>query len=533
MSWLTRVFRKRIGGEDITLLRLRTTRFRQLLGSYASLLALLEDAAEKQGGGYILDRQYVIALAEQVAELADAVVFDLNVITSHRNLAFYEVADGLRAGLRGVLAQASGGGSGSESEARAQAAAPSQTVSPSTLAAALARSEVLYRQSGHVACRGVAAGLVCNLSDGRQSGALPPGSVLVATDVAAEHVALAAGRAGAILLDLGSAAGTAARLARELRIPAILGLRDVTSRLASGTEVTVDADENVVYRGRVNELLDYYRSGRPGAEDEEEYQLLRSVREAAFPLTLGANQPEPALPDCRTVRDLVHLAHGLAGDALHELLSTERGGAGTLVRLAGPAWCEVRVVHLDGLHRSDPSGGIAPSEVRSRPLRAFLEGLSNHQATNHHGTGYHGANQQGAGEQRILALAPCALRAAATDEHALTVMTLPRGFDMLDATEGGGRESNTVYCRFASRGEGDPEAFRGAVAAGVLMRLGFTVAVTARQGSGWLRGLPWAETEERVRIVGCLFARLARLGMAGWERSAVEPNVEAFMRGCA
>ena len=130
-------------------------------------------------------------------------------------------------------------------------------------------------------------------------------------------------------------------------------------------------------------------------------------------------------------------------------------------------------------------------------------------------------------------LAPCTLRAAATDEHALAVMTLPRGFDMLDATLGGGRESNTVYCRFAACGDGDPEAARGAVAAGVLMRLGFAVSVMAGQASGWLSGLPWSETEDRVRIVGCLFARLARPGTAGWERSAVEPDVEAFMRSCA
>jgi len=51
--------------------------------------------------------------------------------------------------------------------------------------------------------------------------------------------------------------------------------------------------------------------------------------------------------------------------------------------------------------------------------------------------------------------------------------------------------------------------------------------------SGWIRGLPSAETEERVRIVGALAARLAQLGVAGWRRAPVEPNVEAFLRGCA
>jgi phosphohistidine swiveling domain-containing protein len=520
VSWLSRVFRKGSGDEAITLLRLRTTRFRQLLGSYAALLALLEDSAEKQGGNFILDRQYVLALAEQVTEIADAIVFDLNVITFHRNLAFYEAAERLRTRLRSILAQgSSGGGPGSASDAQSQAGV-SPTVSPSALAAALERSEVVYQQSGHVACRGVAAGPVCNLSGGTQPGAMSPGSVLVASDVDAEGAAVAAGRAGAILLDRGSAAGTAARLARELRIPAIVGLGDVTSRLASGVEVTVDADENVIYQGRVSELLEYYRSGRSGGE-EEEYHLLRSVREVAFPLTFSGEGDEPSLKDCRTVRDLAHLAHSLAGDALWELLSTERGDADTLVRLE-PAWCEARVVQFEDLRPPGTGGGVLVRDVRSRPLRAFLEGLANH-----------GVSDQGPGAPRSRPPAPCALRAAATDEHVLAVMTSPRGFDMVDATVGGGRESNTVYCRFAARGDDDPEAVRGGVAAGVLARLGFSVALTVREASGWLRGLPWAETEERVRILGCLFERLARPADTGRHRAAVQPSVEAFMSGCA
>ncbi len=518
MSWLSRVFRRGSGDEAITLLRLRTARFRQLLGSYAALLTLLEDSAEKQGGNFILDRQYVIALAEQVTEIADAIVFDLNVITFHRYLAFYEAAERLRTRLRSILTEgASGGALGSVSDAQSQAGAAA-TVSPSALAAALERSEVVYQQSGHVACRGVAAGPVCNLSDGAQPGAMSPGSVLVASDVDAEGAAVAAGRAGAILLDRGSAAGTAARLARELRIPAIVGLKDVTSRLATGAEVTVDADENVIYQGHVSELVEYYRAGRPGGE-EEEYHLLRSVREVAFPLTFSGEGAEPSLKDCRTVRDLAHLAHSLAGDALWELLST-RGDADTLVRL-GLAWCEARVVQLEDLRRPGTGGGVVCQDVRSRPLRAFLEGLANH-----------GVSDQGPGAQRSLPV-PCALRAVATDEHVLAVMTSPRGFDMVDATVGGGRESNTVYCRFAARGDDDPEAVRGGVAAGVLARLGFSVALTVREASGWLRGLPWAETEERVRILGCLFARLARSEDAGRHRAAVQPSVEAFMSGCA
>ncbi len=519
MSWLSGLFGKRTesGNPESTLLRLRTARFRQLLANQGALLALIEDSAEKQGGGFVFDKQYVIALAEQASELADAVAFDLNVLTSQRHLAFYDEAERLRARLRGLLSGRLEGVTGRRSESRPPPAV-TPTVSPLQLAAALERSEVLYRARGTVACRGVAAGPVCNLGDRPELAAVSPGSVLVAADLgAAESVLATVRRAGALLLDRGTSAGPAARLARELRVPAILALEDATAQLSTGTEVTVDADENVVYLGRVAELLEYARSLRASVEEEEEYQLLRAVRRAAFPLTLASGPPDPALSDCRTVHDLVHLAQALAGDALCDLLMGEHGRAGVLVRLAGAPWCEARLVALDGLPRRN-AGAIGPLDVASRPLRAFLDGLTGPAETD---------------GDPAAALPRAEIRAAATDEHALAVTVSPHGADLIDATVVGVAESNRIYCRFAARGASDPGGRRGQVAMGVLSRLGFTVSLTARGSTGWVRGLPPADTEERLRILGSLSLHLARLGAGAWEAVAVETSVEEFMHGCA
>ena len=519
MSWLSSLFSRRAGhgSEDETLLRLRTTRFRQLLASQGALLSLIEDSADKQGGGFVFDKQYVIALAEQAAELADAVAFDLNVLTSQRHLAFYDQAERLRAELREILARGLGAGDGHPGGTQPRGAATS-TVSPEELAEALARCEVLYRASGTVACRGVAAGPVCNLGDRPELTAVAPGSVLVAADLGpAEGVLATIRRAGALLLDRGSSAGPAARLARELRVPAILGLGDATARLTTGTEVTVDADEDVVYRGRVPELVEYAAATRSGAQEEEaEYRLLRAVRRAAFPLTFSTGLPEPALPDCRTVHDLVHLAHLLAGDALSKLLLGEQGQAGVLVRLAGVRWCELRLTALDGLPRRAGTA-IGPLDVTSRPLRALLEGLAGVQEVTEEAGGAPGA----------------ALRAAATDEHGLAVMASRQGVDAIDATVVGVSDGNRIYCRFAPRGEGDQEGRRGQVAAGALSRLGFTVSVTARGATGWMRGLPAGETEERLRILGSLWARLVRPGANGWQRAELEASAETLLHGYA
>jgi phosphohistidine swiveling domain-containing protein len=529
VSWLSTLFsrRARHGVDDDALLRLRTTRFRQLLASQGALLSLIEDSADKQGGGFVFDKQYVIALAEQAAELADAVAFDLNVLTSQRHLAFYDQAERLRGELRAVLARGTEPGDGQRGEGVDPAArrrserdggltgAAGPGVSPVELAEALSRCEVLYRASGMVACRGVAAGPVCNLCDRPELAAVAPGSVLVAPDLGpAEGVLATVRRAGALLLDRGASAGPAARLARELRIPAILGLGDVTTRLATGMEVTVDADEDVVYRGRVPELLEYAASTRSSAQEEEaEYRLLRAVRRAAFPLTFSSGPPEPSVDDCRTIHDFVHLAHLLAGDALFELLLGERGQAGIVVRLPGARWCELRLVALDGLPRH-AGAAMGPLDVASRPLRALLDGLA----------GVREVPGEVGGD---------VLRAAATGEHGLVVMASPQGVDAVDATVVGVSEGNRIYCRFAPSGEGDPEGRRGQVAAGALSRLGFAVSVTARGATGWLRGLPAGETEERLRILGGLWARLAHPGSSGWRRGAVEESADSLLHGYA
>jgi pyruvate,water dikinase len=496
MSWLGRMLRPAGGSEDLVLLKLRAARFRQLIRSYGAFLALLEDSAEKQGGSFILDRHYVVTLAEQVAEIADGVAFDLNVLTSNGNLAFYERSDRLRSDLRGLLAE---GAAGAETSPRGEAV---PAVSPAALAEALSRARVLFRERGQVACTGVAAGPVWIPGDGATPEGVPAGSVLVAGDPPSGSEALEAmGGAAALLLDRGSVSSPAARRAREVRIPAIVGLGDATRLLAGGGEVTVDADENVVYEGRVGELLAYDRSTHPVSGEEPEYALLRALRRAVFSLTLPSDRPEAAAADCRTFHDLLHLAQSLAGDAVAALLASRCRDAGTELRLAGAPSGKAYVVRLDCVPDPEAKGDASPVRPSSRPLEALLEGLGSFGLSAGDGSGR----------------SPSTVGAVATDEHALAAMSLPDGFDLLDATASAAARLNSVYCRFSPRGNADPAGTRGALAAEALGQLGFSVARTGRDVTGWLCGLQAEDVEDRVRAVGRLRVRLGT-------RSAGDPE---------
>ena len=60
----------------------RLARFRALLREYGRFLDLMVDAVEKQSGGYVFDRAYVVSLADRALDAAEAVTFHLMALGS-------------------------------------------------------------------------------------------------------------------------------------------------------------------------------------------------------------------------------------------------------------------------------------------------------------------------------------------------------------------------------------------------------------------------------------------------------------------
>jgi pyruvate,water dikinase len=523
MKWLEKILHpSRHERDESRLANLRCTRFRQLVRNYGRILDAMADAAEKQGGDFILDRQYIVSLGESVIDLTESIVFDLNILAGQRFDAFYDLLDRFRVEVRRIIAandakmaappgraEISGGGRRPDSESGL-----------SRLARAIADSPVLYQHVGQVTCRGLAAGPVFNLATEKDPGAFPQGAVLVAPDIVPnEELIRLMRQASAILTDYGETAREAATLVREFRIPTIVGLSDASSRLETGTEVTVDADENTVYLGRVPELLEYYDAERLGPEEEPEYRLLRRLRRFLFPLTLRSTPGPPAeLGDCRTVHDLVHLAHELAGEAHFEVITGLRNVKKTPVQLGAGLELPFSAIDVGGGLAESDAEAVVPGrgEIRSLPLRAFAQGVDQ-------------VLGPGARPPRQSVL-PASVTATITEEHANILIQRPDGFDIVDSMIGESRESNHIYCRFASTAGGQSgETVRGAVAREILSRLEFGAAQTTRATAAWLSGVPRADMEVHVMIVGRLGAYLAVTDAAGWQAAAEGAYVDAFM----
>ncbi len=274
-GWASRLLRTiAAGGGDharLAALDRRALRASHALAAAARVRELAADAAAKQGGGFVLDRRYVAALAEGTVAAAEDVVLDLNLVIGARHLDLLSELDSVHTRARALLED---GGGVPRREPSLGAG-----VAPAVLAAALERADALFREAGEVVCRGVAAGPLRRVEAPGELDRLEPGAVVLAARLGAEAARPALAAVAALVVE-GDVAEEVAAQAQARRIPALekVGPLDVPGD--APFEVTVDADDGTVYRGRISALLAY--QGEMQRAEEPEYELLRSMRRALF-----------------------------------------------------------------------------------------------------------------------------------------------------------------------------------------------------------------------------------------------------------
>ena len=151
------------------------------------------------------------------------------------------------------------------------------------LAAVTGRYPIVFANKGIIVQNGVAAGKVYIVQTDRDLAAFPNGAILVAKRTSPRYAKVAR-KAGGIITDAGSSTGHMAAIAREFRIPTIVNTAVATEKLAAGQEITLDAQENVVYAGRIKELC-YFSYMEDTFEETYEYRLLRRVLKKITPST--------------------------------------------------------------------------------------------------------------------------------------------------------------------------------------------------------------------------------------------------------
>jgi pyruvate,water dikinase len=242
--------------------------------------------------------------------------------------------------------------------------------------AATSQAEVLFSGRGDVVQRGVAMGRVHVVHTDADLGDFPFGAILVARHTSPRYSRVMA-RAQGIITDIGSPAGHMAAVAREFRLPTIVGCGVATETLKTGDEITMDATQNVIYRGLVKELRYFELTEEAVYEDSYEYRLLRRLLKKITPLNLvDAHSPGFTPASCRTYHDITRYIHERAVAELIELSESRQGILDASARrLRSPLPLNLSIIDLDDEAPGD-AGEIEAAALSSLPLRELLTGLT-------------------------------------------------------------------------------------------------------------------------------------------------------------
>jgi pyruvate,water dikinase len=401
----------------------------------------------------------------------------------------------------------------------------------------LAGRPVLFRDTGVIACRGVGAGPVVVVRSPEDVDGFPQGGVLVAQS-ASPRYSPALPRASAVVTDVGASTGHLAAVARELRVPTLLDVRGATSTLTEGAEITVDAEENAIYEGVVEELLRFHLSNPPQEGEFEEFRLLRRLLRAVAPLNLHDPDSETfRARSCLTYHDVVRFAHEMGVRELVEMPGLRARDRRRFVRrldIAIPL--DLDLLDLGGgLDPADSGTRLAVEQVRSAPLSAVLRGLS--------APGTWRTEPVDMDMQSLLASAT-RFSSLATPEAGqvrpnLAVITrdylnlhlmLGYHFNLVDCHLSGTANENYIYFRFHG-GVTDitRRSRRARMIASILEEYDFAVETKGDLVVGRLRGLEREAVATRLEMIGRLIGYSRQIDVLMRDDGAVGVRARAFV----
>ena len=251
---------------------------------------------------------------------------------------------------------------------------PAET-SPDVTEKELADHPVLIK-GGASASDGAASGMAYVIKSDHNLFDIPKGAILIAHQTSPRYVPVM-GRARAIVTDVGSVAGHMASVAREFQIPTLVGTHNATSVIEHSDEITVDATNRIVYKGRVERLLKEKKAVNP-MKGSPTYKAAQAALKKIVPLNLLDPKQDNFNPDsCRTIHDIIRFAHEMSMRKMFWISDDIKSKENIAIRLYSSLPLSIYVVDLGGgLSIGHEAREAQKEDVISVPFKALLNGMT-------------------------------------------------------------------------------------------------------------------------------------------------------------
>jgi pyruvate, water dikinase len=398
--------------------------------------------------------------------------------------------------------------------------------------------QTVLLQGGSPACEGTANGLAYVLRNDHMLHHVPEGAIVVLRETSPRYVTLM-GRVAAIITDVGSVTGHMASVAREFRIPTLVGTVNGTRDIEHGREITVDATHGIIYQGRIEDLLSRKRPLNP-MKDSPIYKAAQAALQRIAPLNLTDTGKENFKPaGCQTIHDIIRFAHEMAMKEMFSISDGVRPEKHIAIPLRVKLPLNIHLIDLgNGLHADFQAHSAQRSDICSIPLNALLDGMF-HEAVDWSrdvGVNWGGfASIIGQSMMRD----PTADGSLARPSYVVVSKSYMNwnsrlGYHFATIDTYCGPLINDNYITFYFKGGAADigrRSRRAVMIADILKALGVSVEKKADRVQGRLKKYDQQRTSDKLNMLGRLLGSVRLLDMVLSEDRQVEWYVSEFMKG--